>query len=175
MRHIAPMATIPEIEAALGSSTTKREVADKLGMTGNGLGASLFRIPKLRAMWRRLPADGAFAGRDNATPKPSRSQHDADALVAEALVDAPIDPNASQRINLARIIFAMYSISGSMMFPRGWARAVILAFEAAGAKAPTLKSIRWYRSHLSDAPSFYANIPGIDRQLIDDLNELPRK
>jgi hypothetical protein len=169
------MAAVSEIEAALRSCSTKREVAEKLGMTGNGLGARLFTLPRLRAIWRRLPADGAFAGRDNTTPKPCRSQDDADALVAEALADAPIDPTVAQRVNMVRLMLAMYSISGSMLFPRGWARAVILAFESARADVPTLKSIRWYRSHLSDAPSRFANVPGIDRQLIEDLNELPRK
>src|SRR5262249_46719423 len=160
------------IEDVLGAAATKREAAARLGMTGGALASRMIRETRLLKRWRALPADGAFAGRDTSLPRPCRSQADADALVAEAALDPPSDPSAPQRVNIVRLLLAMYAISGSVRFPRGWTRALILAMETAGARPPTVKVARWYRSRLSDAPGTFASVEGADPQLIEDIEVL---
>lgn len=59
-----------------------------------------------------------------------------DALVMEAALDAPPLPHLSQTANIARLLWAMFHISGTMEFGRGWTKAVVRAFERAGLKAP---------------------------------------
>lgn len=172
-RHIAFMPTAAEIIEVVRSSSSKREAANRLQTSGNSLSARInVHIRELVPIWKDLPADGAFAGKDRTIPKPARTQLQADALVAEAVQDSPLYPHEAQRANVARLIFAMFAITGSMNFPRGWARAVILAFEAAGAKAPTNKAIRWYRSRIAEDPEGFASIHGVDPQLVADIDSL---
>ena len=48
-----------------------------------------------------------------------------------------------------------------MNFPRGYVRAVMSAFEAAGAARPTPSIVRWFRPHLQDAPECFSGTAGL--------------
>lgn len=166
-------ATIKIIEA-IAASQTKAEVASILGVSAACIGGSVHKTndPSLRAAWRKLPADGAFAGISKDAPGPAHSQDEADALVAEALVDAPIDVTANQRECIVLLMLALFNITGSMSFPRGWVRALILAFNASNHPVrPTPASLRWYRLQLQNEPQTFASVWGADPKLIEDLVE----
>lgn len=78
-------------------------------------------------------------------------------LFAEAGADATLDPEASMRSNMVCIIAHAWNISGTIMWPRGWCRELMLTLDAAGCEVPTPHIVRWYRSRISEAPAAFAN------------------
>lgn len=101
-------------------------------------------------------------------PRAHPRQAEADALVAEALADCRLQPEASQRWNATRILWALYRLTGTMNWPRGWVRSCMLALGNAGAWVPTAAVLRWYRIRMMDVPEqFASSCP--DHLLIEDL------
>lgn len=91
-------------------------------------------------------------------PKPYKSQAEANALVAEALEDFEINPDHSARRNVLGLLLSMFAITGSMDFPKGWVRALMLAFDAAGAVPPKADCVRWYKGKLTVDPGQFRGI-----------------
>ncbi|SFJ33596.1 hypothetical protein SAMN05216258_1428 [Albimonas pacifica] len=102
-------------------------------------------------------------------PRSIQKQAEAGALFSEALQDAPLDPLASQVSNIVGLLLAAYAITGSIVFPRGWVREVMLAFEREGLKVPSAHTLRWYRCKLDTQPYLFASAPNVDLQLLEDL------
>ena len=100
-----------------------------------------------------------------------RTQREADALVAEALEDPRFTPRPDMRAsdNVLRIALGMWFVGGSLNFPRGWVRSVMVACRAAGAPHPNPKCIRWYRSKLRDAPHYFSTMPNVDGDLLAEM------
>lgn len=55
------------------------------------------------------------------------------------------------------LIAKAYNISGTIMWPRGWVREAMLVLGAAGCTVSTAQIVRWYRSHISEAPATFQN------------------
>lgn len=91
------------------------------------------------------------------------------AMVAEAAADAPLDPSASQNQNIALLLLAMFAVTGTMHWPRGWVQAAQEEFLRAGCCVPTREILRWFRSRVQDDPGYFAGTPGADPELIRDL------
>jgi hypothetical protein len=92
------------------------------------------------------------------------------ATVAEAVADYPLDPDRSQRWNIVRLLFAVYNITGTLDWSRGWMDHVIAALVAAGVGAPKHTVVGWYRSQMIDDPERLADgCP--DPELMNDLVE----
>ncbi len=160
------------------ASRTKREAAGRLRTDATRINSAVQRHPELVEIWRRLPADGAYAGREAGLPRPSSTdaQSECDALVKEALEDLaaagyPLSSEVPIRHDTVRLILAMYAIAGTINFRRGWVRAVMLAMQASGRPMMSSKAIRWHRSALITDPDAFATVPGIDPELLDDLSE----
>lgn len=159
---------------AIAASATKREAASALGLTGARVSSLVYesRDGALARAWSDLPSGGAFAGASTEVPGPCTDQAAADDLVAEAVADSPIVLTCNQRECVVGLMLAMFNITGTMAFPRGWVRAVMLAFDAAGHPArPTPSSLRWYRRQLQNEPTTFAGVWGADARLIQDLIE----
>ncbi|MDF2231583.1 hypothetical protein P2H44_03365 [Albimonas sp. CAU 1670] len=157
------------LEEVLATSATKREAAERLGVTPSYARDRAEKAGLLET-WRGLPSGLAFAGPScGGLPTATKRQAEADALIAEALQDAPLDPLASQASSIVGLLLAAYAITGSIAFPRGWVRGVMLAFEREGLRVPSAHSVRWYRSKLNADPLFFASIPNVDLQLLEDL------
>lgn len=166
------MPSITDIEAAIRSASSKREVAETLGMTPSAIYLRLMRAPELGRDWRRLPSDGAYEGGYNdALPAPTRDQAELDALVKEASRDCPLNPARPERHNAVLLLLAMFNIAGTLSFKRGWARSAMIAFDEAGCRRPSSGVIRWYRSSLRDDPFEFAHIPGVDPTLLQDIDD----
>jgi len=144
------------LDRTLATAASKREAAEALGVHAGTVRSHIDRQrPELMGRWSALPAGGAFAGRGG-LPMVRPGQSDADALVHEASSMSPLNPSSTQRHNLVRLLLAMYAINGSMAYSLGWVRSVLLAFEAAGCRAPTPASVRWYRCRLQSEPDTFA-------------------
>jgi hypothetical protein len=159
---------------AITASATKREVATMIGRTAARISSLVLEASdgSLTKAWSGLPAGGAFAGASVSVPTPYASQAHADALVAEAIADSPIEITWNQRECVVNLLLAMFNITGSMAFPRGWVRSVMLAFDAAEHPVPpTPSSLRWYRRQLQNEPQTFAGVWGADPRLIQDLIE----
>lgn len=90
------------------------------------------------------------------------------ALVAEAVVDAPPLSSLTQGENIARIIWAMLNISGTMDFGQGWTGPVMKAFERAGLPAPSVSVLCAQKSLMRREPQRWsAHCP--DPALIEDV------
>jgi hypothetical protein len=164
------------VKDAIAAFATKREVAAALGVTASHIASLVHSCGdhSLQESWRGLPADGAFAGVSRNMPASWRHQNEADELVAEAIADWPIDVTWNQRECVVGVLLAMFNITGSMAFPRGWVRSVMLAFDAAGhSLPPTPCSLRWYRRKLQHEPEAFAEVYGVNPQLIEDLASGP--
>lgn len=164
-----------EIMDAIIACATKREVASTLDLTGARVSSLVYESGDraLARAWSDLPAGGAFAGTSTEMPGACTVQAAADALVAEAIADAPIDLTWNQRECVVGVMLAMFNITGTMKFPRGWVRAVMLAFDAAGHPVrPTPASLRWYRRQIQNEPTLFAEVWGADPRLIQDLIDL---
>ncbi|MCC5957690.1 MAG: hypothetical protein JJU07_16440 [Natronohydrobacter sp.] len=100
-----------------------------------------------------------------------RTQAAADALVAEALEDLRFAPRPDLRAsdNVLRIVVGTWFVSGTLDFPRGWVRSVMVACRAAGAAHPNAKCIRWYRSKMRDTPYYFKFRKCIDSDLLDQM------
>lgn len=100
-----------------------------------------------------------------------RTQREADALVAEALEDPRFTPRPDLRAsdNVLRIALGMWFVGGSLNFPRGWVRSVMVACRAVGAPHPNPKCIRWYRSKLRDTPCYFKFRGCLDGDLLDQM------
>ncbi len=98
-------------------------------------------------------------------------QGEADELVNEAIEDAlargPFSPD-SMRGNVARVMAEMYYICGTMYWPRGWVRALMVAMAPHGLDA-TQASMRWYRNSLKDNPTIYDGVPHINGVALEGL------
>ena len=144
------------IDAAMASAATKREAAESLAVHGTTLGSYISeRRPDLHARWRSLPSDGAFAMAGERTPPRATgttAQADMDAVVAAAARIAPPHPSYPTCANCLRLMLAMYRVSGTLNWPRGYVRGVMLALEDAGCPPTTQRVVRWYRSKLSSDP-----------------------
>ncbi|MEM7470975.1 MAG: hypothetical protein AAF340_06430 [Pseudomonadota bacterium] len=149
-------------------------MAELLGTSACALNSTIYKRPELAVVWRRMPADGAFAGRFAGLPRPIGSQSVADGLVAEAIADLaatghPLDPKNSQASDALRLILAMYAITGTMNFARGWVRSAMVALAGARGVMPSAKVVRWYKSNLASDPTAALDLPGVDNELIQDL------
>lgn len=106
-------------------------------------------------------------------PKKSTRQGEADALVAEAVSDAlargPFSP-VSMRQNVIRVMAEMYYVCGTMYWPRGWVRALMVAMAPHGLDT-TQASMRWYRNSLKDNPIIYEGVPHINSVALEGLME----
>ena len=91
-----------------------------------------------------------------------------DALVAEAARDAPPLPHLSQTANIARLLWAMLHVSGTMDFGRGWTKAAAGAFERAGLKAPSADILSMQKCVLLRQPERWAE-HAPDPALVDDV------
>lgn len=98
-----------------------------------------------------------------------RRQGEARELVAEAARDHPPDPAASDRANVVRLMLSMWNVSGTMRFPRGWTREMMLELGRRGCAVPNAKVLRWYRSKVADDPLQFITTPGVPRDLAEDL------
>lgn len=93
---------------------------------------------------------------------------DMDALVAEAVKDAPPLPHLTQGENIARVVWAMLHITGTLEFGRGWTAPVARAFERAGLRAPSADVLYAEKSSLRRDPRHRsAHCP--DPALIEDV------
>lgn len=162
---------------AIRASATKREAAALIGKHAARISCLVYAANDgaLARAWSDLPAGGAFAGAPVSVPRRFTAQAKADDLVAEAIADSPIDITWNQRESVVNLMLATFNITGTMAFPRGWVRAMMLAFEAAGhPHCPTPSSLRWYRRQLQDEPQTFATVWGADPRLIQDLIDLRR-
>lgn len=101
------------------------------------------------------------------------TQAAADALVAEAADDdrfRPL-PGLPARNNAVRLMVGCWFASGSVAYPRGWVRAVMLACREAGAPHPNHKCLRWYRSRLRECPSYFAGTRGVPDELLAQMEQ----
>lgn len=86
-------------------------------------------------------------------PRAYRRQAEADALIAEATADSPLDPQSNQRANVVRLLLAAYAICGTLDLPRGWVRAAMAEFIRAGIEPPTPYTLSRYRKQLAACPT----------------------
>lgn len=144
------------IDSVLAHSATKREAAEALGVHGSTLGSYVIeRRSDLHARWRSLPSDGAFAMAGNRKPPKATStpaNAEMAALVGAAAEVAPPDPDFPTSANCLRLMLAMFRLSGTLNWPRGYVRGIMLALEDAGCATTTQRVVRWYRSKLSTDP-----------------------
>lgn len=161
------------VDEALARAATKREAAEALGVPVAALHGHLYsaRPDTYRRVWRALPSGGAYAGRDRGLPGPSRRQAEADALVAEAASDVGhLSPCAPSRHTIVRLLLGIYAITGSLDLPRGWVRAVLRTLAEADCPPTTPSVVRWYRTVLASDPGRFADVPGVDPVLLDDIS-----
>jgi hypothetical protein len=112
--------------------------------------------------------------RDGVVPKAHRAQAESDALVAEAAADLAaagygLSPDHFIRHNVVRLLVAMFAITGTMDFRRGWVRSVMLALDEAGCTHSTQVTLRWFRSNLVRDPEQFAGVPGLDAEAFADI------
>lgn len=98
------------------------------------------------------------------TDRVHTTQSEADALVAEALSDFPLDPGASERQNVVTALLSVANVHGGLVLPRGWVRSLQEGFDGAGLRVPDAGQLRWYRSAVARRPEgFEANVvSGLD-------------
>lgn len=102
---------------------------------------------------------------------PYRTLPLARALVDRAwssLVPAP-SPAQTQRSVVVRVMCAMYLLRGSTAFPRGYVEAIRERMGAAGMSSPSSATLRWYRSKVQDDPGEFADVPNVDRAVLDAI------
>lgn len=99
------------------------------------------------------------------------TQAEADALVAETVDDERFRPlpDLPPASNAVRIIVGCWYVSGTLGFPRGWVRPIMVACRAAGASHPNAKCLRWYRSKVADSPSYFMGMRGVPRDLLQQI------
>ena len=90
-------------------------------------------------------------------------------LVAEALAELPPDPDLPQRANVVRLMLGMWYVSGSLRWPRGWVRQVMVGLEGSGCAVPNPTVCRWYRSALAQDPGQFATSPGVPADMLRQL------
>lgn len=103
-----------------------------------------------------------------ALPRAFRRQAEADALLAEATADSPLDPRSSQRANVVRLLLSTYAICGTLDLPHGWVRAAMAEFLRAGIEPPTPCTLSWYRKQLAACPSDF-ELHCDDPEVMSDL------
>ena len=141
-----------------------REARDALGRTWR----DTTLCHAVSAAGGRRPSGGG------ALPPPSRDQARADRLVAAAVADHPVDPLATQRLNLVRLLTCCARHGGrGMNLPSGYVGAVMSAFDAAGSPRPTPSIVRWFRSHLQDDPLCFRGTAGMSAELVAVLEGWP--
>lgn len=160
-----------DVIAAVGTYSTKREVAEALG-----IGAGSIRqicentSPELLRDWKDLPSDGVFVC-SKAIPKPCRDQDRTDAIVAKAISDAlakkPFDKGI-QRWTILRVLLSLFAVSRSLNFPNGWVRAALIQLKPHGVET-TPSVMRWYRSQLASNPMQFQGVPELDPNLLARL------
>ena len=144
-----------DLDLALDQCATKREVSERLCTSASALNSIIYKKPELARRWKRLPADGAFAGRFAGLPSAiHEKQHRLDDLVREACNDleatgCPIHPDNAQSHDAIRLLLAMYAITGTMNFDRGWIRSVMIALTDACGAMPSAKVMRLSLIHIS--------------------------
>lgn len=164
------------LEAAIDRCDTKREVAEAVGRDASILNSIIYHDRSLRPRWQALPADGAFAGRFSGMPRAIERQVELDGLVAEAVADLdaagnPICSENPQNHDAIRLLLAMYAITGSMNFKRGWVRSTMVALTDGRGTMPSAKVMRWYKSNLVSDPMRAMEVPGVNPDLLNDLME----
>jgi hypothetical protein len=73
------------------------------------------------------------------------------------------------RANAVRLLASMYHVHGSTDFPRGWVRAAMLAFVAAGVDCPNARCWRSYRSDVRDNPGGFLSAGGAPTDLLRQM------
>jgi len=91
-------------------------------------------------------------------------------LFLEAGIDAELDPKASMRSNLVTIIAHAWNISGTIRWPRGWCRELMLVLDAAGCEVPSPRVLRWYRSRISEAPAAFQNTARAPVEILEAMD-----
>ena len=90
-------------------------------------------------------------------------------LVAEALAEFPPDPGLSQRANVVRLMLGMWYVSGTLTWPRGWVRQVMVGLRDRGCDVPNPTVCRWYRSALAQDPGQFASSPGVPADMLRQI------
>lgn len=90
------------------------------------------------------------------------------ALVAEAARDAPPLPHLTERANIARLVWAMLHISGTLNFGRNWTEYVGRVFERAGLPAPSAKLLCAQKYQMKQEPRRWSEYAP-DPALVDDV------
>tara|TARA_R110002072_G_scaffold93924_2_gene207980 strand:+ start:6021 stop:6386 length:366 start_codon:yes stop_codon:yes gene_type:complete len=105
---------------------------------------------------------------------PGRYQAEIDALMREAAEDYPPSPDRAQRHNVVLLIQGLYFITGSMLWHRGWVRALQCELGHAGCSIPTAAVCRWIRSQCTYASPWIELAEGVSPDFLNDMALLGR-
>jgi len=144
------------VDEAFLQADSKRSAAEYLSVPATTLNSHLgSNRPDLLVKWRSMPSDGAYRiPRPGTLPKKGNAQRQErmDRLVAEAARMELPDPDAPAVTNTVRLLLAMYRISGTVGWHRGWVRAIMVELRKSSAHVSSAHTIRWYRSRLVADP-----------------------
>lgn len=88
-------------------------------------------------------------------PSKTPGQEDVDSIVEEAFEDVRLRDDETQGVRMLKLLLAIYAITGTIKFPRGWKRAIMIGLHKAGLHVPSPESLGWYRTRLMRDPEEY--------------------
>jgi hypothetical protein len=116
-----------------------------------------------RSYYQRRKAARRAAGLDPAF----NSRAMAKKLVDDAAARMELRADLSGRSNIVCMMLAMFEVSGSLCWRRGWTDRMREVFAERGLPVPSGKVLRWYRSKLSESAMMFAHCPRVDVAVLE--------